>query len=129
MELLRPGCSYSPGRTPLRTYLFGVVRNQALKRLRGRGAFVESEDLTASDSPEAVVLSGEIADAVTSALQRLPETQRTVLILSHYEQLPLNEIGIVTGLEIGAVKSRLQRARSALRTMLAAYAPGTETRR
>ena len=34
LELLRPGCSYDPGRTALRTYLFGVVRNQALKRRR-----------------------------------------------------------------------------------------------
>ena len=34
MELLRPACSYDPGRTSLRTYLFGVVRNQSLKRRR-----------------------------------------------------------------------------------------------
>src|SRR5260370_36560792 len=34
LELLRPGCSYDPGRTSVRTYLFGVVRNQSLKRRR-----------------------------------------------------------------------------------------------
>ena len=33
LELLRPGCSYDPKRTPIRTYLFGVVRNQSLKRI------------------------------------------------------------------------------------------------
>ena len=36
LELLRPGCGYNSKRTPLRTYLFGVVRNQSLKRLRAR---------------------------------------------------------------------------------------------
>src|SRR3954453_5652231 len=34
LELFRPNCSYNPDRTPLRTYLFGVVRNQSLKRLQ-----------------------------------------------------------------------------------------------
>src|SRR5215813_8730108 len=33
LELLRPGSSYDPAGTPVRTYLFGVVRNQSLKRL------------------------------------------------------------------------------------------------
>ena len=37
LELLRPGCSYDAKRTPIRTYLFGVVRNQSLKRV-GKGA-------------------------------------------------------------------------------------------
>ena len=31
---LRPGNSYDPRRTPVRTYLYGVVRNQCLKRRR-----------------------------------------------------------------------------------------------
>jgi DNA-directed RNA polymerase specialized sigma24 family protein len=34
LELLRPECGYDSKRTPLQTYLFGVVRNQSLKRLR-----------------------------------------------------------------------------------------------
>src|SRR5579884_2035302 len=34
LALLRPGCTFDPERTPLRTYLFGAVRNQWLKRLR-----------------------------------------------------------------------------------------------
>lgn len=34
LALLRPTCSYDPKRASLRTYLFGTVRNQALKRTR-----------------------------------------------------------------------------------------------
>src|SRR6476620_3537952 len=49
LELLRPGCSYDPAVTPVRTYLFGVVRNQSLKRLRkgipaGQPDGAESQD-------------------------------------------------------------------------------------
>jgi len=34
LELLRPDCPYDSTRAPLRTWLFGVARNQFLKRLR-----------------------------------------------------------------------------------------------
>src|SRR5579863_9908216 len=36
LALLRPECRFDPARTPIRTYLFGAVRNQALHRLRRR---------------------------------------------------------------------------------------------
>ena len=34
LELLRPGCTYDPGRRSVLNYLFGVVRNQSMKRRR-----------------------------------------------------------------------------------------------
>ena len=124
LQLLRPECSYDPRRTSLRTYLFGVVRNQSLKRLR-------KSDLPGEDgqragpgrSPEDEALSTELEDVVARAVMQLPETQREVLILAHYEQMPLAEIAQVMALELGAVKSRLQRARASLKETLAAYAP------
>jgi RNA polymerase sigma-70 factor (ECF subfamily) len=143
LGLLRPGCGFDPERSGIRTYLFGAVRNQCLKRLRqgrplpdGRG-FVSGVDQTQNRereradglelpevrTPESELLRGELADAVAAAIAALPETQREVLILAHYEQLSLAEIAGITELEIGAVKSRLQRARAALRETLAAYAP------
>ncbi len=62
-----------------------------------------------------------MAHSVARAVLGLPEAQREVLILAHYEQMPLAEIAAVVGIEVGAVKSRLQRARGALREMLAEY--------
>ena len=59
---------------------------------------------------------------------QLPETQRDVLILAHYEQMPLAEIARLLELEPAAVKSRLQRGRARLKEILAAYAPGLEQR-
>jgi len=63
---------------------------------------------------------------VARAVMELPDTQREVLILAHYEQMPLAEIALVMDLEVGAVKSRLQRARAQLKVTLAAYATGQE---
>lgn len=120
LSLIREGSGYDDRRTPLRTYLFGAARNQALKRLRRRED-ATAEIATAPDlrTPEGEVLRGEVEDAVARAVLALPDTQREVLILAHYEQLPLAEIAEIMGIEIGAVKSRLQRARSALRESLA----------
>ena len=125
LELLRPGCSYDPGRTGLRTYLFGVVRNQVLKRRRKSAVGAESgPELRAEGSPESQVLRTEMEDVVSRAVMQLPDTQREVLILAHYEQMPLAEIARVMAIDVGAVKSRLQRARANLKETLAAYAPG-----
>jgi RNA polymerase sigma-70 factor (ECF subfamily) len=128
LELLRPSCSYDERRTPIRTYLFGVVRNQALKRLRERETQAEERHRPVSEtrSPESEALQGELARIVAEAVRQLPETQREVLVLAHYEQLPLAEIARVLSLELTAVKSRLQRARAGLKETLAAYAAGLE---
>jgi len=131
LELLRPGCSYDPGRASVRTYLFGVVRNQSLKRWRTSGAEEGDQDrLDAKHdrSPESEALRTELKRVVSAAVLQLPETQREVLILAHYEQMSLAEIARVMALDVGAVKSRLQRARASLKETLAAYAPGVERR-
>jgi RNA polymerase sigma-70 factor, ECF subfamily len=130
LELLRPGCSYDSRRTSIRTYLFGVVRNQCLKRWR-------KDALTAGDgpetrherSPDSDVLHAEMEEIISRAVRELPETQKEVLILAHYEQMPLAEIAGVLEIEVGAVKSRLQRARAQLKETLAAYAPGVGRKR
>jgi RNA polymerase sigma-70 factor, ECF subfamily len=129
LALLRPECAFDEERAAIRTYLFGAVRNQCLKRMRqgrplpdGRGS-VSGVDREDGRTPESELLRGEVADAVAAAVAALPEGQREVLVLAHYEQLSLAEIAEIVQLEVGAAKSRLQRARAALREMLAAYAP------
>ena len=125
LALLRPGCNFDPARTPLRTYLFGAVRNQFLNRWRRREPTGLSEPAD-RHTPETEAVRSEMADAVAAAIGELPQTQREVLLLAHYEQLSLSEIAEIMQLEITAVKSRLQRARATLRETLAAYAPQTE---
>jgi RNA polymerase sigma-70 factor, ECF subfamily len=130
LGLLRPGCLYDPRRTSVRTYLFGAVRNQALKRLRTRERTGEgAADCVDLRSPETEALQVEMEGAVMRAVMQLPETQREVLILAHFEQWPLAEIAQVLDIETPAVKSRLQRARAALKETLTAYAPGPERNR
>lgn len=129
LGLLRAECLFDPRRTSVRSYLFGAVRNQALKRLRHtQKADGEAADPVDRRSPETEAMRAELEDVIARAVMRLPENQRAVLILAHYEQMPLAEIAQVMEIEVGAVKSRLQRARASMREVLAAYAPGAGER-
>jgi len=127
LELLRPSCSYDSRRTPVRTYLFVAARNQALKRRRKEHSAGEHRVETRQElSPESEALRTELEEAIAGAVMRLPENQRAVLILAHYEQMPLAEIARVMDIEVAAVKSRLQRARASLKEMLVMYTPGVK---
>jgi RNA polymerase sigma-70 factor, ECF subfamily len=127
LALLGPRCAYDSSRTAPRTYLFGAIRNQALKRFRRReDPAAEATEPEDRDTPESCALRGETVRSVADAVLQLPVNQREVLLLAHYEQLPLAEIATALELEVGAVKSRLQRARTSLRQSLAQFAPGGE---
>jgi len=126
LELLRPECTYDATRAPIRAWLLGTVRNQSLKRLRRRAEAPALPQPAGPTSPERETLRSELEAAVRKAVLTLPETQSEVLILAHYEQLPLAEIADILNLDLGAVKSRLQRARASLREALAEYAPNLE---
>ncbi len=126
LEVLRPGSSYDAKRTPLLTYLFGVVRNQSLKR-RPKPAL--AGETSHRSTPESLALRSELEQIVSNAVTQLPEGQREALILAHYEQLPLAEIARIMEIEVTAVKSRLQRARAELKETLAAYAVRPERKR
>ncbi|MFA7759369.1 SigE family RNA polymerase sigma factor [Streptomyces sp. NRRL B-2790] len=52
--------------------------------------------------------------ALVAALRRLPEAQRTAVVLHHLCDLSVEQIGAETGAAVGTVKARLSRGRSAL---------------
>src|SRR5713226_7363422 len=80
LELLRPGSSYDSRRTSIRTYLFGVVRHQCLKRWRkNASATGDGPETRRERSPESDVLHAEMEEIIRRAVRELPETQREVL--------------------------------------------------
>jgi len=118
LMLWRNGTTYDRERGTLRSFLMGVTRNLAWKRLRKERAFDELEDdMVASDPIDPV--GRERGEMVEQAVAALPPLQREVLILAEYEGMTLEEITRITGAEVAAVKSRLHRGRENLRRMLA----------
>jgi RNA polymerase sigma-70 factor (ECF subfamily) len=74
-----------------------------------------------SPTPEETVTSNERAGLITKAIQSLPEFQRTMIVLYHVERKSYEEIAEVMELPIGTVKSRMNRARLALKETLSEF--------
>jgi RNA polymerase sigma-70 factor (ECF subfamily) len=66
-------------------------------------------------NPEEHLMRAEMHRTISVALLQIPQDQRTVVILSDIEGMSYDEIAVVTGANIGTVKSRLNRARARLR--------------
>jgi RNA polymerase sigma-70 factor (ECF subfamily) len=72
------------------------------------------------DGPEAALMKSELQKTIAGALAEIPDDQREVVILSDIQGLSYQEIADMTGINIGTVKSRLNRARLRLRELLVA---------
>jgi RNA polymerase sigma-70 factor (ECF subfamily) len=119
LALLRAPQRFDPARGTMKTYLFSIARNLALKQYRDAGGEdpLESSESAAMD-PRAAL---DIASAVSSAVAGLPALQQEALILFEYEGVTLEEIAKIVDADVGTVKSRLHRARERLRRVLAPY--------
>lgn len=71
-----------------------------------------------SPGPIEAIERGEEAVIVQRAVLALPEAQRTMIALYHFQELSYEEIAAIMKLPIGTVKSRLNRARLALKSKL-----------
>ncbi len=71
-----------------------------------------------SGTPERELLSGEARKILDTAIDNLPDHYRAVLILRDVEELSNGEVAEIVGDSLASVKSRLHRARMALREQL-----------
>lgn len=77
-----------------------------------------AEPADAGQDPQRKLEEAERSRALARGLERLPEHQRQVLVMRELSGLSYQEIGAATGLDLGTVKSRIARARLALRKIL-----------
>src|SRR5262249_53575384 len=125
LVLVRKAAGYEP-RALFRTYLyamaFKILRSHRRKVMFRAAFFGEAgtkREEGRSDATEAGLW-------VRHALEKLERKDREILMLREYEQLSYDEIGALLGLPLNTVRSRLFRARAALRELLE---PSAEPRR
>ena len=75
-------------------------------------------DRAAPESPQEFAERQELGDAIQRGLAMLPTDQRVALVLTDIEGFSYDEVAEATGTNLGTVKSRLSRARAALRDFL-----------
>ena len=123
------------GQARLSTWLHRIVVNAALMRLRTRRrkpeqsiedllpGFLEDGHLERPASPwretgPDALERQELRELLQQKIQELPEGYRNVLLLRDIEELDTEETAEAMGISTGAVKTRLHRARQALRGLL-----------
>jgi len=127
------------GESALYTWLHRVTVTAALMKLRTRkrrneaaiepllptfhedGHRVESTRHEWAESSESLAQREEMRQIVRSCIDQLPESYRTVLLLRDIEEWDTAETAEALGVAQGVVKTRLHRARQALRTLLEPY--------
>jgi RNA polymerase sigma-70 factor, ECF subfamily len=114
------------------TWLYRVTTNAAygyLRKEKKHRDLVPVDDIETgspglhdfSDLPDDILLSDESRDILRQAIDRLPETLRTIVIMKDVEGLTNEEIAEAMKLSLPAVKSRLHRGRLMLRDKLSRH--------
>ncbi len=124
------------GQSSLRQWVRGVAVNQSLMALRKRkrtreesieymmpvfdesGSRVECAEQHKRSSIEAEIDTEQMQECVRQSIDKLPDNYRTILLLRDIDGLNTRETAAILGIEINAVKTRLHRARTALRYIL-----------
>ena len=104
-------------RRPIYPWLATILRNLARDQRARRRPMpgLETERIAGKDpGPLAQVARAEAEERLRSALGRLSDDHREILVMRHFEDLTYAEIGQALGLPEGTVMSRLYRARKAL---------------
>jgi RNA polymerase sigma-70 factor (ECF subfamily) len=133
------------GRSTLKTWIYRIVVNNCRNRRRWwrrrrKDRSLSLESMTPADearvadhrrrpSPYEQVRQAERARKVQTALSRLSFDHRAILLLREVEGLTCEDVAGALGLPQGTVKSRLSRAREALRVALAGTLDGDESER
>jgi RNA polymerase sigma-70 factor (ECF subfamily) len=121
------------GRSSFSTWLTRIAINSALMILRkkrncqeilidsgdgGVGNFTTWEPRSPMDDPESHYVRGERHKLLRKAIHQLPPVYREVIQLRQAKEHSVREIAQSLGITVSAVKSRLSRAKSALRTSM-----------
>ncbi|MEP7116096.1 MAG: sigma-70 family RNA polymerase sigma factor [Acidobacteriota bacterium] len=126
------------GQSSLRTWIYRIVINQARNRQRWWRRRRQGDQVSLdqhvldhgelrqpgdSASPDRLLVRKEAAARLWLALDRLPFDQRTAVVLREFDGLSYEEIAFSLDIAVGTVKSRLTRARQALRADLTEARP------
>jgi RNA polymerase sigma factor (sigma-70 family) len=122
----RRRASFEPGRGSLRSWLYGIAANQVRNHWRAEQHLLaldarlvpETDVADGSDAADQRVIAALLAPRLAAALAQINPDQREVLLLHAWAELSHDEIAAALGIAPGTVRSRLSRARTALREQL-----------
>jgi len=123
MALLRRSDGYDPSRGELSSYLHGIARNMARRRLERERGLEPLGDEAGRDDPMADLVRRERADLVWDGILTLPLHYREAVVLCDLQGLSYEEAALALGCAVGTVRSRLHRGRDQLGQRLRSAQP------
>ena len=109
----------------MRAWLFGIMHNLRVDQLRRPRLPTQSLDEDDFEVPTRATQTDELElRDLESALGRVPDEQREVLLLVALEEMSYVEIAATLGIPVGTVMSRLSRGRERLRLIMTGQQPG-----
>lgn len=125
VRVLRALPSFDPrGPASLQTWMLTIATRLALNELRRKEPEALAAEPPARDRADAASERQRLGAAIAAGVTALPDPQRAVFVLREYHELEYDEIASVLEIDLGTVKSRLARARGALREHLTAAGLG-----
>ena len=120
------------GESAFYTWLYRIAINTAKNHLVSQGRRLPDTDIDAEEAeqfggesalkeyatPEREMLTEEIQQAVTKAIDQLPEDLKTAIMLRELEGMSYEEIAVAMDCPIGTVRSRIFRARESIDKVL-----------
>jgi RNA polymerase sigma-70 factor (ECF subfamily) len=126
LALVREAHHFDAGRGALASYLYGIARNQVLRRLDRDRSYVlmvddpengdasAQEQFVATSDPLGDLTRHETIEAVRQAVLALPAHYREVVVLCDLHEMSYAEVAGALGCAVGTVRSRLHRGRALL---------------
>jgi RNA polymerase sigma-70 factor (ECF subfamily) len=121
------------GRSAFATWLVRIAAHEAIARARRRGRYTHMDPesgvepviaalIVAGPDPERQAFAGELGILLEAAIDRLPDGAREVFVLRQIEGMNTGEVAEALSVSEAVVKTRLSRARAALRRDLGDHA-------
>ena len=127
VRVLRALPRFDPaGPAKLSTWILTIAARLALNELRRPEHAELAAEPIAAERTDATAERKRLGAAIAAGVAALPDGQRAVLVLTEYHELSQAEIAEMLEVDVGTVKSRLSRARAALRAHLVELGVGHE---
>jgi RNA polymerase sigma-70 factor, ECF subfamily len=111
--------SWQPEQAMLSTWIHRIAHNLCIDYLRKHGRMQTQENfeekLSGESDPAGSIGGDEKVTALTAAIGRLPENQRSALALCHYQNFSNKEAAAIMGVSVKALESLISRAKRTLK--------------
>ncbi|NOZ23263.1 MAG: sigma-70 family RNA polymerase sigma factor [Planctomycetes bacterium] len=113
-------------------WLYRIVKNLCMSHLRKKkrrdtllprepDPEITFESTPAGEEPSLIPESGEMKEVLWRAIRGLPDKEREVIVLKHFQEMSYKQIAASVGCPIGTVMSRLYSARQRLKEKMKKY--------